>query len=110
MKRTCTAIALTLVAGLALAKPPPHAPAHGYRMKHEGVDLVFDREREAYRVDGRPGVFFQGDDYYVVRDGRWYRADDLDDEDAWELLEAAHVPRRLLQSETPDLEVDIDVD
>jgi hypothetical protein len=52
--------------------PPPWAPAHGYRHKHEnGVELVFDSKIGIYVVVGRPGHYFHRDRYYRSYDGRW---------------------------------------
>ena len=52
--------------------PPPWAPAHGYRHKHQGgVDLVFDSDLEVYVVVGYPGHYFHRDRYYRHVDGHW---------------------------------------
>ena len=43
------AMVLPVAAAPAIAKPPPWAPAHGYRDQHERGDYRrYDREREAY--------------------------------------------------------------
>jgi hypothetical protein len=53
--------------------PPPHAPAHGYRRKHQaGVDLLFDSGLGAYKVVGKPDLYFH-DDHFVRRDGDSWR-------------------------------------
>ncbi len=70
--------------------PPPHAPAHGYRHKHQGgYDLVFDRNTGCYTVVGyrdyyySDGLFFRfgGDGWQVSArvggtDARWEHADE----------------------------------
>jgi hypothetical protein len=53
--------------------PPPWAPAHGYRHKHQGVELVFDTDLGVYIVVGHPGIYFRGDAYFCLRDGEWRR-------------------------------------
>jgi hypothetical protein len=70
--------------------PPPHAPAHGYRYKHQdGFELVYDQSVACYTVVGRPdyyfndGIFFRfgGDGWQVSAhlgggDVRWVRAEE----------------------------------
>lgn len=59
--------------------PPPHAPAHGYRRKHQGgghddhpeVELVFDSGLGVYVVVGLPGVYFYADHYFRFVDAGW---------------------------------------
>ena len=53
--------------------PPPHAPAHGYRHKHQahGADLVFDSGLGVYVVVGRVGVYFDRERYYRRGDRGW---------------------------------------
>jgi hypothetical protein len=51
--------------------PPPHAPAHGYRHKHGGRDLVFDSQLGVYAVVGLPDVWFSGGHYVRWYGGRW---------------------------------------
>ena len=81
----CTFILVTFVAGcvhhhhhsgkgasgpvvLKKAGPPPHAPAHGYRHKHEhGVELVFDSQLGVYVVVGWKDHFFSAGRYYRDR-------------------------------------------
>ena len=51
--------------------PPPWAPAHGYRHKHHGADLVFDAHIGVYVVVGHPHVYFHDGHYFrrVTRTG-----------------------------------------
>lgn len=51
--------------------PPPHAPAHGYRYKHQDVELVFDAGLGVYIVVGYPDYYFYDNRYYRYRDGGW---------------------------------------
>lgn len=57
--------------------PPPHAPAHGYRYKHQGHDLVYDSGLGAYVVVGMTGVYFYDGIYYKYARDRWYYTRDL---------------------------------
>jgi hypothetical protein len=66
--------------------PPPWAPAHGYRRKHERayqsrpdtVDLVFDSGLGVYVVVGIPNYYYWDGVYLRIDSGRWYRAPYLD--------------------------------
>jgi hypothetical protein len=53
--------------------PPPHAPAHGYRHKHQrdDVELVFDSKRGVYLVVGIPGCYFHDGVYYRRASQQW---------------------------------------
>jgi len=51
--------------------PPPHAPAHGYRHKYEGVELVYDSGRGVYVVVDFPLHFYFDGRYYRCREPRW---------------------------------------
>ncbi len=51
--------------------PPPHAPAHGYRHKHQGVDLVYDSGRGVYVVVELPNHFYFEGHFYRHRGDRW---------------------------------------
>jgi hypothetical protein len=70
--------------------PPPWAPAHGYRHKHHGVELVFDTSLDVYVVVGHPGIYFRGDDYYCLRGGEWYVGRRYDG--PWSATNLDHVP------------------
>lgn len=52
--RTALLVLLFSLAAPAMAEPPPHAPAHGYRAKHQ---YVYYREREIYYEPAR-GLWF----------------------------------------------------
>jgi hypothetical protein len=57
--------------------PPSHAPAHGYRYKHQGHDLVYDSGLGAYVVVGMTGVYFYDGIYYRYTRDHWYYTRDL---------------------------------
>jgi hypothetical protein len=59
--RIAATLAVLLATGAAFAKPPPWAPAHGYRAKHQ---YIYYPQAEVYR-DHERGVWF----YY--ENGRW---------------------------------------
>jgi hypothetical protein len=51
--------------------PPPHAPAHGYRYKHDDVDLVFDSGMGVYVVVGWPDTYWQDGHYFRLHGSDW---------------------------------------
>jgi hypothetical protein len=53
--------------------PPPHAPAHGYRHKHEakGVELVYDSGRGVYVVVGLPDHYYYDGHFFRIRGSQW---------------------------------------
>jgi hypothetical protein len=53
--------------------PPPHAPAHGYRHKHEGDDvvLVYDKHLDVYIVSGYRDCYYTAGQYFRFVDGSW---------------------------------------
>lgn len=71
---------LAVLAGCAYYRPggpPPHAPAHGYRRRHRGAELVYDSGLGVYLVAGHPGIYFHDGYYYRVLDGAWRLSVDL---------------------------------
>lgn len=77
--------------------PPPHAPAHGYRLHHQqGVDLVFDSGIGAYIVLGFDDLFFFDNHYMRFYDGYWYFSDRYDGR--WRRAVSEPVPHRLRQA------------
>ncbi len=103
-----SAVVLVIAFGLATpvaswADPPAHAPARGYRNKHEkhhehdphheragGFEIVLDSELGIHVVIGLPGVFFHEGRFYRRVDGSWQvgaRADG-----AWSPTAAGSVP------------------
>ena len=51
--------------------PPPHAPAHGHRAKHGGVELVYDSGLGVYVVVDFPSHYYCKGSYYRVRGTQW---------------------------------------
>ena len=74
--------------------PPPHAPAHGYRRKHQvasqDVDLVFDSGLGVYVAVGFPGVYFQADHYFRYVDASWQIS--LRPDSGWTVASKERVP------------------
>ena len=51
--------------------PPPHAPAHGYRHKYQGMELAYDSGRSVYVVVGLPSHYYCGGHFYRFQSARW---------------------------------------
>ncbi|HET9235253.1 MAG TPA: hypothetical protein VFP10_14045 [Candidatus Eisenbacteria bacterium] len=51
--------------------PPPHAPAHGYRAKHRGVDMVYDSGIGVYTVVGHRGCYYRSDRFFRQQGSTW---------------------------------------
>jgi hypothetical protein len=74
--------------------PPPHAPAHGYRHKHQnGTELVFDSGLGAYAVAGVSGVYFQSNLYLRLLEGRWEVSGNF--KCPWRKAKSREVPSKL---------------
>ncbi len=66
--------------------PPPWAPAHGYRQKHQRayqhrestVDLVFDSGLGVYVVVGLPNYYYWNGVYLRLDAGQWIQAPYID--------------------------------
>ena len=64
--------------------PPPHAPAHGYRRKHQDqhhggdIELVFDSGLGVYVVVGFPSHYWLDGTYYRERSGSFEIAASID--------------------------------
>ncbi|MCI0401012.1 MAG: hypothetical protein L0Z68_06890 [Gammaproteobacteria bacterium] len=71
--------------------PPPHAPAHGYRYKHQdGVELVFDSGRGVYVAVGIPNCYYFDGRYYRARADQWETSVKIDG--PWEVVAEASLP------------------
>jgi len=79
--------------------PPPHAPAHGYRHKHHGRDLVFDRELGVYVVVGLRDVWFLDGSYFRVSGENWEVS--VGTPDHWRVASVEIVPARLKTKRHP---------
>ena len=81
--------------------PPPHAPAHGYRRKHEqayhshtgSVELVFDNGLGVYVVVGMSDYYFWNGSYLRIRDGQWWVSTYLDGD--WRPHDTGSLPNGL---------------
>ncbi len=52
--------------------PPPHAPAHGFRHKHQdGIELEYDSGLGVYFSVKMPSVYFYNGFYIRLSDGYW---------------------------------------
>lgn len=70
--------------------PPPHAPAHGYRRKYEGVELVYDSGRGVYVVIEFPNYYYFKGRYYRHREGQWEVSVSIDG--VWEFVSEESLP------------------
>lgn len=76
--------------------PPPHAPAHGYRHKHQtdDVELVFDSHRGVYVVVDFPNHYFLDGLYFRFSDSGWFVSSSIAGD--WKAAKDDQVPPRLL--------------
>ncbi len=72
---------------------PPHAPAHGYRQRHNDYDLEYDTDFGAYVVLGYDGIYFSNNLYLRFSSGIWQTTSRLDGR--WHDAEHRHIPDRL---------------
>ena len=73
--------------------PPPHAPAHGYRHKQQGVELVYDSGRGVYVVVDFPLHFYFEGRYYRFHEPHWEVGVQVDG--PWKLVSDDALPRGL---------------
>ena len=119
--RSRFALALSLASALALANtacivvdgggggpvpsvrhrsgPPPHAPAHGYRHKHHGRELVFDTNLGVYAVVDLRDVWFLEGSYFRISGDRWEISVGVDG--PWRVSALSAVPVRLREKRHP---------
>ena len=74
--------------------PPPHAPAHGHRHKHHGVDLLFDTGLGVYVVVGHAHHYFHDGRYYRLHESGWRVSAKLDGH--WVEIKIKDLPRGLV--------------
>jgi hypothetical protein len=79
--------------------PPPHAPAHGYRHKHHGHELVFDATLGVYVVVAFPELWFLDGSYFRWYGERWEMGVDLNG--PWRAARAEAVPFKLRERGHP---------
>ena len=71
--------------------PPPWAPAHGYRHKHQtGAEIVFDSHLGVYIVAGRTNIYFHDGWFLRIRSGNWEVSASLDGQ--WKARSSDRVP------------------
>jgi hypothetical protein len=93
----------------ALADPPAHAPAHGYRAKHieeapkqpeaeprKGIEVIFDSERGIYVGVNLSDVLFHDGRYYRESDGRWEVS--LSGDGGWSISASSSVPEIVVKA------------
>ena len=51
--------------------PPPHAPAHGRRHKHQGITLAFDQALDCYLVVGHSNHYWKDGSFFRLGSGGW---------------------------------------
>ena len=73
--------------------PPPHAPAHGYRRKYQGVELVYDSGRGIYVVIGFPNHYYFKGHYYRLGEVEWEVGVIL--EGPWKVISYDELPKGL---------------
>ncbi|MBW2180068.1 MAG: hypothetical protein JRG81_06835 [Deltaproteobacteria bacterium] len=77
--------------------PPPHAPAHGYRHKHQqGVELSYDTGLGVYVVIEIPGMYFN-DGLYIRWSNAGYWEVGYHFEGPWRIAVGNEVPDELDQ-------------
>ena len=79
--------------------PPPHAPAHGYRWKHDHRDYVYDQGLGVYVVGGLRDVWYLDDSYFRLVGDRWEIAVDVGG--PWRVASARRIPVRLYEKRHP---------
>ncbi len=77
--------------------PPPHAPAHGYRHKHQGVELVYDSGRGVYVVIDLPSHYYFKGRYYRRGEIQWEAGVNIDG--PWEFVSEDAMPKGLRAKE-----------
>ena len=73
--------------------PPPHAPAHGYRHKHRGAELVYDSGRGIYVVIDFPNHYYFKGHYYRLGEAQWEVGVNL--EGPWGFISYGELPKGL---------------
>ena len=74
--------------------PPPHAPAHGYRARHENCDLVYDSGLGVYTVVGHHGCYYRDSRYYRRDGSTWMISNSI--RGPWRTTTIAAVPNGLV--------------
>lgn len=79
--------------------PPPHAPAHGYRRKHQGHDHVWDADLGVYVVVDLPDMWFLDGHYFRFASEHWEVSAGV--RGPWRVAALESVPGRLVEKRHP---------
>jgi hypothetical protein len=99
IKILCLSIAISFTISTSFsidskADPPPWAPAHGYRYKHQdGVYLIFDSGLGLYVVADFPNIYFSNDYFYKWNNDKWQRSTSFNG--PWDIINSKQLPPRL---------------
>lgn len=75
--------------------PPPHAPAHGYRAKHDdGCDLRYDRNVGCYAVVGYTDYYYSDGAFIRYSAKGWEMSAHVGS--GWSAVEVSRVPQPLV--------------
>jgi len=77
--------------------PPPHAPAHGYRQKYQGVELVYDSGRGVYVAVEFPLHFYLKGSFYRFHESQWEISTDI--KGPWKVIAEEELPAGLRAKE-----------
>ena len=77
--------------------PPPHAPAHGYRHKYQGVKLMYDSGLGVYVVIEFPDHYYYKGQYYRLKNAQWQVSGHIDG--LWEPVSEESLPPGLRAKE-----------
>jgi len=81
--------------------PPPHAPAHGYRAKHQNCDLVYDSGLGVYTVVGHRGCYYRDSRFYRRQGDGWTISSSI--KGPWRTITISSVPNGLVaEREKPE--------
>ena len=96
-KRTGTVVVVdrgVVVESSSKHGPPPHAPAHGYRAKHQNCDLVYDSGLSVYTVVGHRGCYYRDSRYYRRSGSSWQISSSI--KGPWRTTTISSVPNGLV--------------
>ena len=96
-KRTGTVVVVdrgVVVESSSKHGPPPHAPAHGYRAKHQNCDLVYDSGIGVYTVVGHRGCYYRDSRYYRRSGSSWQISNSV--KGPWRNTTSSSVPNGLV--------------
>lgn len=80
--------------------PPPHAPAHGYRHKYHGHELVYDAHLGVYVVVGLHDHYYYDNYFYRYDHDHWRYSREVDRD--WRDYKNGHLPPGLAKKHGHD--------